>query len=753
MAKGVERQAVDLVKLAEKLVLHLFGVSSKKDAEKIEGALKKLPGAKTASVSLAQEKAEVESLGKLSFQQVRTAVIGAGFDCEEWPKALDTEKEAREKEIAEYAFRFKFSIAASIPLFLIFLHDLKIISLPFEALLAQYGGWLGFLLATPVMWVNRIIFIRGIKAIKVGAPTMDSLVGIGVGAAYLYSVITVLGFSGSLYFEVGTFLLAFIALGKLLEARARGRTSEAIKKLIGLQPKTALVERKGKEVEIKIEEVAVGDVVLVKPGEKIPVDGVVVEGESSVDESMVTGESMPVLKKKGAAVIGATMNKNGFLKLRATKVGSESMLAQIIKLVEDAQASKAPIQEIVDKVSAVFVPTVAFVAATAFVYWFLFASAGFSFALSAFMAVLIIACPCALGLATPTAIVAGTGLGAQNGVLFKNSAALQKAEKLDTIVFDKTGTLTKGEPTLTDAVAVKGFEKTLVFYAASAEAASEHPIADAIVAGAKRMRVKLGKQSKFKSHSGKGVEAAVGGKRVLVGSQLLLKENGIGVDKSVLGRFHSLEEQGKTVVLVAAGGRLAGMVAVADTLKENSREAVEELGKMGLRVAMITGDNDRTAKAIAKQVGIADENVFAQVLPQDKEKKVVELQKQGRKVAFVGDGINDAPALAASDVGIAMGAGTDVAIETGEIILVKNDLRDVVTAIHLSKYTMGKIRQNLFWAFAYNLVGIPIAAGVLFPFTGFVLNPAIAGLAMALSSVSVTTNAALMRFYKPPLKK
>ncbi len=733
--------------MAQKIILHLFGLSSKADAAKAAAALEKSKGVKSVSVS-ANERAEVNGDG-LVFEKLRDAVIDAGFDCEEWQSGRDTEQQAREREIAQFDFRFKFSLALSIPLFVIFLSDLHFFALPLPSAAGPYLPWISLLLATPVMWVNRIIFIRGAKAILLKSPTMDSLVGIGVGAAYAYSVMTTFGFPGALYYEVGTFLLTFIALGKLLEARARGRTGEAIKKLMGLQPKTARVVRAGKEVEIPLEQVAAGDIVLVRPGEKIPVDGIVVEGESAVDESMVTGESLPVDKRRGSQAIGATINKNGFLKVRATKLGSDSMLAQIIKLVQDAQASKAPIQDLVDKVSAYFVPAVAIVAVLAFSYWLLIASQPFSFALSIFMAVLVIACPCALGLATPTAIVMGTGLGAENGVLFKSSKALQQAEKLDTVVFDKTGTLTRGELRLTDALPASGLTRQqLLYYAAGAEKLSEHPVAEAIVAGAGN--VKLGRATKFRAIAGKGVEAVVGGKSILVGTSKLMAENKVIVPKAVEKAVAGLQAQGKTAVLASANGKLLGVLAVADTLKENSPAAVAQLRKMGFRIVMITGDNRQTAKAVASQAGIED--VFAEVLPQDKEKKVRELQAAGRKVAFVGDGINDAPALAAADVGIAIGSGTDVAIEAGDVVLVKNDLRDVVTAIDLSRFTMRKIRENLFWAFAYNLVGIPIAAGVLYPFTGFLLNPAFAGIAMALSSVSVTTNAGLMRFYKPPLK-
>jgi len=731
----------------------ILGLESTSDAKKAEASLRKLPGASAASVKLDGSASAEFTTTPPSFEKIRDAVIDAGFDAEEKAMAKDAEKEAREKEIRDYWRRFVISLLLSLPLLFLFLEHLKLITVELPELVMTYSALIQFLIATPVMWVNRIIFIRGYRAIVYArSPTMDSLVGIGVGASYIYSVLTTFGFPGALYYEVGSFLLTFIVLGKYLEAVARGRTSEAIKALIGLQPKTATVIRNKREVELPIEQVQVGDIIIVKPGEKIPVDGIVLGGESAVDESMVTGESMPVMKKKGATLIGATINKNGVLTFRATKVGSDTMLAQIIKLVQDAQASKAPIQEIVDKVSAYFVPVVAAVSILAFSYWFFAAGQPFSFALSIFMSVLIIACPCALGLATPTAITAGMGLGAQRGILFKSSKSLQAVQSLNAIVFDKTGTLTKGEPVITDVIPMKGFsERELLIMAASVEKNSEHPIADAIVKGATARKLSLLKVASFKAIEGKGVSAKISGATILVGTSRLLSDHKINGLSAAEKAKVKLENEGKTAVLLSAGGKVAGVIAVADTLKDSTPEAVSALRKKGLRVIMITGDNWRTAKAIGKQAGIVE--VLAEVLPQDKEKEVKKLQAKGLKVAMVGDGINDAPALAAADVGIAIGSGTDVAIETGDIVLVKNDLRDVVTAIDLSNFTMRKIKENLFWAFAYNMVGIPVAAGILFPFLGILLDPAIAGAAMALSSVSVTTNASLMRFYKSPMRE
>ena len=540
----------------------------------------------------------------------------------------------------------------------------------------------------------------------------------------------------------------FILLGKLLEAIAKGKTSEAIRKLLGLQAKTAIVIRNGKERKISVDDVVVNDIVIVKPGEKIPVDGIIVEGHSSIDESMITGESIPVEKIKNDKVIGATINKTGSFKFKATKIGKDTVLAHIIKMVEEAQGSKAPIQKLADLISAYFVPTVVVIGILAFLIWY-FLGLGFVFALTVFIAVLIIACPCALGLATPTAIMVGTGLGAKNGILFKNAKSLQLAQKIQTIIFDKTGTLTKGKPEVTNVFAIdKNKEKDILKFAAIAEKRSEHPLAEAIVNKAKREKIRIEEPKKFNSITGKGVEAFYKKNKILLGNRKLMQENKISI--SAEGNIKKLEEQGKTVMLVAVNNNLIGLVAVADTLKEYSKEAIKQLHKMDKEIIMITGDNERTGKAIAKQVGI--DRVLAEVLPQDKANEIKKLQNEKKKVAMVGDGINDAPALAQADLGIAIGSGTDIAIETGDIVLIKNDLRDVVTAIDLSRFTLRKIKQNLFWAFFYNSLGIPIAAGILYPFTGFLLNPIIAGIAMAFSSVSVVSNTLLMRFYKPKIK-
>ncbi|MBI5225962.1 heavy metal translocating P-type ATPase [Candidatus Micrarchaeota archaeon] len=732
-----------------KTTLHILGMSSPHCQNLVQTALQKIRGVKSAQVDLSKEKAVVEHSDAVSFDSLRDAVIDAGYDAEPFVEQADTLEQRQQKEVDGYKFRFFLSLGLSLPLLVLFLVEQKLLPLALPTFVETNMAWIEFVLATPVLWINRVIFTRGAKGILNRNPTMDSLVGIGVGAAYVYSLITAFGFPGALYFEVGTFVLTFIVLGKWMESIAKGRTSEAIKKLIGLQAKTATIIVNGRQKTIPIEQLKVGDVFLVKPGEKLPVDGIVVAGDSAVDESMVTGESMPTMKRKGDRVIGATINKNGVLTCKAQKVGSETLLAQIIKLVEQAQASKAPIQEVVDKVSAVFVPAVAFMAVAVFLIWYFLLGQTFTFALAAFMSVLLIACPCALGLATPTAIMVGTGLGAQNGVLFKTAKALQQVEKINTVVFDKTGTLTKGQPSLTDMETAPGVsEKELLYHAASLEHLSEHPLAEAIVNAAKKKKIRLGNATQFKAVTGSGVVGRVDGKIVTVGKAELAKKE---VPAEMKKRQIALEHEGKTVVTVFVGGRIYGVLAIADTLKESSPEAVSQLKKMGLRVVMLTGDNPRTAHAIAKKAGITE--VIADVRPEEKEKEIRKLQRKGRNVAMVGDGINDSPALAAADLGIAMGGGTDVAIETGDIVLVKNDVRDVVTAIDLSRFTMRKIKENLFWAFGYNILGIPVAAGLLFPFTGFLLNPAIAGLAMAFSSVSVTANAALMKLYKPPLRK
>ncbi|MBI2084872.1 MAG: heavy metal translocating P-type ATPase [Candidatus Aenigmarchaeota archaeon] len=609
------------------------------------------------------------------------------------------------------------------------------------------------LLATPVQFYAGWRFYKGAwDGLRARIANMDTLIATGTSAAWLYSTLVTFfpeTFIGETYFDASVIIIALILLGKFLEESAKAKASESIKALMGLQPKTAMVIKNKREVEIPIEELQIGDIIAVRPGEKFPVDGVVVEGESSVDESMITGESLPVTKRVGDEVIGSTINKTGLVKFKATKIGSDTVLQQIIKVVQEAQTGRAPIQRLADKVSAIFTPSVIAVAILSGILWYILGQS-FIFALTIFITVLIIACPCALGIATPTAILVGTGLGAKNGILIKGGEALEVAHKIDTIVLDKTGTLTKGQPVVTDIVRLSNVKEDEVLRLASvAEAGSEHPIGQAIVQKAREMKTRIPSAEKYEAVSGKGIKATYLKKQILVGTRTFLKENKVDVTKFE-SELQKLENEGKTAVAVAYGGEAIGLIAVADTLKEFSKEAIEQLKRMGIEVWMITGDNERTAKTIAKQLGI--ENVMAQVLPEEKAEKVKELQRKKKVVATVGDGINDAPMLAQAHLGIAIGSGTDVALETGKIVLIKSDIRDVITSIDLSRYTVRKIKQNLFWAFAYNTVGIPIAAGLLYPFFGLLLSPIIAGAAMAFSSFSVVGNSLLMRGYKPRIK-
>ncbi|MDP3766336.1 MAG: heavy metal translocating P-type ATPase [Nanoarchaeota archaeon] len=618
--------------------------------------------------------------------------------------------------------------------------------------------WL-FFLATPVQFIGGWRFYKGtLDAIKAKQANMDSLIAIGTSAAWVYSMIiafqgilwpTIFPATGAItevYFTESGLIIGFIMLGKYLEHLVKGRASQAIRKLIDLQPKLATVIRNKKEIQIPVEQVKVGDIFIVKPGEKIAVDGIVTEGHSAVDQSMITGESIPVGKKAGDEVIGATINKGSLLKIKATKVGEATTLAQIVKMVQEAIASRAPMQRLADVVSSYFVPIVILIAALSFLFWYFVADLQFPMAMTMLISVLIIACPCALGIATPSAIMIGAGKGAQNGILIKSGEFLERTHKITSIIFDKTGTLTKGEPSVTDVVILdsKYKNKDIVKIASIAEKGSEHPLGQAILKKAEEMKIKIEKAKSYQTISGKGIKVTYKNKPIFVGNRLFMKDNKIQTSE-IENQIQKLENEGKTVVIAAYDKKIVGLIAIADTLKEFSKEAVKELKKMGKEVWMITGDNERTANAIAQQLGI--ENVMAEVLPQDKAKKVKELQQIGRIVATVGDGINDAPMLAQADVGIAVGAGTDIAKETGGIVLIKNDLRDVVTAIDLSKRTVSKMKQNLFWAFFYNVALIPVAAGALYPF-GVLLNPIFAAIAMASSSITVVGNAMLLNFYK-----
>ncbi|MDO8537592.1 MAG: copper-translocating P-type ATPase [archaeon] len=738
---------------AGNVVLKAIGVNNPHCANIISVALKNSVGVIGANVDFAAEKVAITfDPEKTSVQKLIKVIKDSGFEAfEEKTLNIDREKELREKEIKKLKQRLIVGIIFSAIIFI-----------------GSFPEWFSFaqpisnpalllILTIPVQfWVGKP-FIEGMLiALRNKTADMNTLIAVGTLAAFFYSAgvvlfpaIFLIGEMPTLYFDGAAIIVTLITLGRYFEAIAKGKTSEAIKKLLGLQPKTARVIRNGKEIEIPISEVVEGDIIIVKPGEKIPVDGIVIDGSSFVDESMLTGESMPVKKEKNSKVFGATINKNGSFRFKATGVGEHTMLSQIIKLVEEAQGSKAPIQKLADLVSSYFVPVVIIVAVLSALFWYFIIPQGFIFAFTIFISVLIIACPCALGLATPTAIMVGTGKGAEQGILIKNAEALEIAGKIDTIVFDKTGTLTKGKPSVTDIIAFGISEKDLLQLSASAEKNSEHPLSTAIVEEAKNKNISLIEPSKFEAVEGKGVFAKVKNKNILIGNRKLLQQYKILISKEIEQKLFSLENEAKTSMFVAVDSKIAGIIAVADALHEHSKEAVYSLKKSGKKVVMITGDNERVAKAIAKSVGI--DEVLAEVLPQDKEKKIKELQAQGRKVAMVGDGINDAPALAQADLGIAIGSGTDVAIETGSIVLIKNDLRDVVKAIDLSNFTLKKIKQNLFWAFAYNIVLIPVAMGVLFPFTGILLNPVLAAGAMAFSSISVTLNSLSMKSYKPKI--
>ncbi len=734
--------------VADKVDFKISGMACAACAAKVEKKLNSMQGVSKANVNIATGKATVAYFpSSITINDLKQAIEKLGYQAEAIEDKLDTDKEqeSREKEIRRQKNLFVFSALLSLPLALFMFAELfKWVWVP-EFIFNKYFQ---LALATPIQFVAGAQFYKdSYYALKNKSANMSVLVALGTSAAYFFSlVITFWGHQlGEMhvYYETSAIIITLIILGKLLEAIAKGKTSEAIKKLMGLQAKTARVIRDGKEQEIPIDEVVVGDLIIVRPGEKIPVDGLIKEGYSSIDESMLTGESLPVDKKPGDEVIGATINKHGVFKFEATKIGKDTALAQIIKVVEDAQGSKAPIQRMADIISAYFVPAVIGVAIVTFLVWFVAVEPGnFTRALINFTAVLVIACPCALGLATPTSIMVGTGKGAENGILIKGGEHLENAHKIDTVVLDKTGTITKGQPEVTDIINYTGLEeKEILLLAAIAEKGSEHPLGEAIAKRGKELFGELTDAENFVAIPGRGVKARVKGKEIILGTRKLMNEQNIAVEQ-IEKQMNSLENQGKTAMLMAIDGSIAAILGVADTVKENSREAISELQQMGIDVIMITGDNKRTAQAIARQVGIA--HVLAEVLPEDKANEVEKLKTQDKKVAMVGDGINDAPALATADVGIAIGTGTDVAMEAADITLMRGDLRGITASIALSRSTMRNIKQNLFWALIYNTLGIPIAAFGL-------LNPVIAGGAMAFSSVSVVTNALRLKrwSYKP----
>ena len=692
----------------------------------ISKRLEKTKGVKRANVNLTTARATVEHDDTVHRSDLIRTIQDAGYGA----GSTESPQATQQQEFRRLKRSFIFSLVFAFPVFVLgmfFMSD----PIPYQDIIM-------WILATPVQFIVAVPMYRSAwAALKTKSANMDTLIVLGTSAAYLYSVYAVISRTGHVYFEASAVLITIVILGRVLEARAKGKASDAIRKLMGLRAREARIVRGGEEMQVPVDEVEVDDRVLVRPGEKIPVDGVVIEGSSAVDESMVTGESIPVEKNKGDEVVGATINKNGSLVFRATKVGADTTLAQIIKLIEEAQGSKAPIQRFADAVAAYFVPAVLSIAALTFLVWYFIIGSGFGFAVIVSVAVLVVACPCALGLATPTAIMVGTGKGAGRGILIKGGEALENAHDIRHIILDKTGTITKGQPEVTDVVAFGKKEEEILVLAASLEKKSEHSLAEAIVAEAKGKRLK--KVSGFEALPGRGVKGRIGRTEYALGNRRLMQDCGVNIHEDEAAR---LESQGKTVMLLAARKKLIGIIAVADQVKSTSKQAIGSLQRMGLEVYIITGDNGRTAQAIAAKVGVKD--YFADVLPDQKAAYVKRLQKKG-KVAMVGDGINDAPALAQADVGIAMGSGTDVAIETGEIVLMRDDLMDVVRAIRLSRMTMSKVRQNMFWALFYNSLGIPIAAGLLYPFTGWLLNPMIAGAAMALSSVSVVGNSLLLK--------
>ena len=734
----------------EKAVLKIGGMTCAMCVQTIENALKALDGIIDVNVNLGSEKAYVTfNSNMVSVSDMKKTIEDTGYQYLglEGEETEELEKKIHKNDLQAKLIRIFIGFAVGIPLMIL----MYVLPESYKEQLSYFS----LIVSTPVfIFISYPIFTAGYHALKNKNLNMDVMYSMGIGVAFVSSVMgtfQIVLTMDFMFYETAVLLATFLMFGRYLEAKAKGKTSDAIKKLIGLQPKTATVLRDSEEKEIPIEDVQLQDVILVRPGEKIPVDGEVISGESYVDESMITGEPVPTMKSKDDTVVGGTLNKNSVLMFRATKIGKDTVLAQIIKLVNDAQGSKPPVQMLADTAVRYFIPVVLAIALVSFITWYFIIGNGLLFALSRFIAVLVVACPCALGLATPTAITVGLGRGAELGVLIKRGEALERAEKLTTVVFDKTGTLTKGKPEVTDILGIDTDETTVLKFAASVEKNSQHPLAEAVVHKAQEKMVSLVENTGFDTFGGKGVVAIVEGKEVVLGNRLLFKEKKILLSQKVEEMIVRLETEGKTVILVACAYRLCGVIGVADTVKETAAQVIQEFKKMKFDVIMITGDNKRTAQAIGQQIGI--DTILSEVLPSDKAKNVKELQDQGKKIAFVGDGINDAPALAQADVGIAIGSGTDIAIESGEIVLVKDDLLDAVVAVQLSKKVMSRIKQNLFWAFAYNTALIPVAAGVLYPFFGITFRPEFAGLAMALSSVTVISLSLLLKRYVPPVKR
>lgn len=746
---------------ASKITIPVKGMTCASCVKKVQDYLASLNGVLSASVNLATEKATVEYLpAQVGMRDFKKALRDIGYDIVEAKYGEDiVEKEKREREREYKKLKTKLCVGAvlTIPIFLLVFWERAGLSAIVE-IPKQVGFLIQLAIQTPVQfWVGWQFYSGAVAAARHRTTNMNTLIAAGTSAAYIYSVTAtffpsifeIRGHSAEVYFDTAATIIVLILLGRVFEARAKGKTSEAIKKLIGLQPKTARIIQQGREKDVPIDEVETGDVILVRPGEKIPVDGIVKEGYSSVDESMISGESMPVEKNVGDEVIGATINKTGSFKFEATKVGRDTMLSQIINMVQEAQGSKPPIARLADKIASIFVPAVIGVASVTFIIWFFFGpEPSLTYALLNFVAVMIIACPCALGLATPTSIMVGTGRGAENGILIRGAEALETAHKVNAVMFDKTGTLTKGEPVVTDIIVVSGVSTTgqeIMRFAASAERASEHPLGEAIVKKAREENVQLKDPADFQAVPGHGIKARIDEKIVLLGNADFMEDENINI-ADIKDKHEKISGEGKTPMYVAVDGEAVGIVAVADTLKESSVDAIKALGRLGIETVMITGDNTRTAGAIAGEAGI--DRIFAEVLPEDKAREVKKLQSENRIVAMVGDGINDAPALAQADVGIAIGTGTDIAMEASDITLIGGDLRGVVVSIALSKATIRNIKQNLFWAFAYNTVLIPVAAGVLFPFFEILLNPMFAAAAMGMSSVTVVANALRLRNFR-----
>ena len=736
------------------------GMSCASCAMTVENAVSKMPGVNKASVNLATEIMTVEANDSVTPEDIAKVVDGVGYGARPRGKSVEEEleekNEKKEAHLREMKRNLTISAIFAVPLLFIAMADM--IGIPMPAFLSPMQSPVSYALiqlalVLPILWLGRHFFVDGFKALSKGHPNMDSLVALGTSAAFLYSLYGTYHvleghahFAMNLYYESAGVILTLITLGKYFEAVSKGKTSMAIQTLVGLAPKMATVLRDGQEVEVPVEEVQVGDLIRVKPGEKVPVDGVVTEGNSTVDESMLTGESIPVSKAVGDEVIGASLNKTGSFILKATKIGKDTALSQIIQLVEQAQGSKAPIAKLADKVSGVFVPIVIGLALVSGLAWYFLGQESWVFALTITISVLVIACPCALGLATPTAIMVGTGKGAENGILLKSGEALEEADHVNMVVFDKTGTITNGTPVVTDVVTADNTDAdALVRLAASLEVASEHPLGEAIVAKAKEQGVSFDEVTNFEAIPGFGIKGHVGETLVFLGNEKWMRENGLA-NEAMNEKANHFAEQGKTPLYIGYSDAVQGLIVVADTVKESSARAIQTLHEMGIQVAMMTGDHERTAQAIAAEVGI--DRVFSEVLPQDKANYVSKLQEEGYIVAMVGDGINDAPALAQAQVGIAIGTGTDVAIESADAVLMKSDLMDVPAMLKLSRATIRNIKENLFWAFAYNVIGIPFAMGVLHLFGGPLLNPMIAGAAMSFSSVSVVLNALRLKRWK-----